>query len=210
MPLELSQEQDDENVLMFRNITPVEKEDARPIVSYATLPEGRLNPDLRNQLGESEIEEAEKNAGASGVDTIHAGKEEIKRGADEKLDPRDTNKDGVVSWGESAVGLKESAKASIKHLPTAAGSVVNSGMDYAKSVGSNIHSRLDYDGDGIVEFQDGAKLTRDAVVEGGKAIREGSGLDDVGRAAKDTTDKALNTAIFLGAGIVLIYALLKM
>lgn len=211
MPLELIQEHDDDNVLLFRNITPIEKPQERPIVNYSTLPEGKLNPDLRNELGESQIKEVMKNAGASGVDTIHAGKEETKR---EDLDPRDTDKDGKVSWSEAAVGVAESSKNAIKHMPSAAGSVVNSGMDYAKqsasAVGNKIHSTLDYDGDGTIEFQDGAKMTRDAVVESGKALREGSGLNDLGRGAKDSSDKAMNTAIYVGGAVILLYALIKM
>ena len=206
MPLELIQEHDNDNVMLFQNITPVDKSQSRPVVNYGQMPTGRLNPDLRNATGESIVQDQIANAGVSvNPDVV---------GSTDDLDPRDTNKDGEVSWKESVVSAGENAKEAVKMAGSQAGKVVSAGLDYTKKgavkVAVNLRESLDYDEDGKATMTDLANYGKDIGIATGETIREASGANDVARSVKDSADSGMNTAIMVGGVVILMYAILKL
>ena len=192
--------------MLFQNITPVDKSQSRPVVNYGQMPSGKLNPDLRNATGESIIQDQIADAGVSGNPDVVASTND--------LDPRDTNKDGEVSWKESIVSVSENAKGAVKMASSSAGKVVSAGLDYTKKgatkIAVNLRESLDYDEDGKATMTDLANYGKDIAVGTGQTIREASGANDIARGVKDSADSGMNTAIMVGGVVILMYAILKL
>lgn len=208
MPPPLSNEFDDDNMIPFAlgRDTHIEKEKERPIKDYNEFKGFRMKKDIMNAEGKSEVEQLIDSNEATKNKNIHQSKDEMIRENKEQLDPRDTNKDGEVSWGESFKGLGLQVKDAVS---SAGGKVVDAGLEGGKmAVGGVKRVALavaDVDGDGDIDNADlgaGIRAT-------GENLREASGLNDLGRNVKDSGDKATSQLIYVAGAVVLAYLLIK-
>ena len=209
MPLILNQEEEDTGYNIFSNNNAEESlqsNHARGVVEYSQFPQGRVNKDLRNEVGENEVKQIESEEGFT---NFKASFSEIKRGEDKKeteFDPRDTNKDGEVSWGETFKAIPNQSYESVKSAVSQAGATIQSGVEKslsgAKKVALNIG---DVDGDGDIDIHDLGEAVRST----GNNIREATGINAVASGMKDSGDKITSQMIMVGGAIVLAYLLVK-
>lgn len=206
MPINISQENenDDAGYNIFSNANSEEtlqSRHTRPVAEYSQFPEGRVNKDLRNEIGENAVKEIEA---TEGLTNYKAGFEETKRG--ENFDPRDTNQDGEVSWGETFKAIPSQSYEKVKSVVSQGGSVVKSGVEKSIEGAKKVALKIgDVDGDGDIDIHDlGAGF-----VGAGQNIREATGINNVAKGLKDSADSAGSQMIMIGGAVLLAYLLIK-
>jgi len=203
MPITLFQEEDDTEYNIFSNTTnpePLQTRHQRNIVDYDKFPKKRVNIDLANELGLSEIAEIEED---NKMGKIHESFDEVKRDEKSQKDERDTDGDGIVSWRETVEGIPNQLKGVVSQASATVGSGLDVALDTAKKVSLKVG---DIDGDGDVDIHDlGA-----GVVGAGQNLREATGANDMARAAQQSVDDARSQMVYVGGAIVLAYLLIKM
>jgi len=104
----------------------------------------------------------------------------------------------IEEKGETAEGQ------TILESKTEESSILGSIGGAISSVGGAIHSRLDYDGDGVVEFSDGGKAVGDGVLYTTGVIKEATGANALAQGVERQTQNLIMMVGVVGLAYLLI------